>query len=165
MNPDKVHIDFALYQDRVSPYYDEIRERGCQIFILPSVKHIREHWRACDKILSAGGYDIVHDCTLHISLPMMLCAKRHHVPVRLLHSHSAKMGETRKKEIRNQLFMPLLRSLATDYAACSKLAGKAMFGERDFTYISNVIDSQNYVYKDAKRLKVREMYDAKRKKS
>ena len=39
-----------------------------------------------------------------------------------------------------------------------------MFGERDFTYIPNVIDSQNYVYKDAKRLKVREMYDAKREK-
>ena len=42
-----------------------------------------------------------------------------------------KWGETKKKEIRNRLFMPVLRSLATDYAACSKLAGKAMFGKRD----------------------------------
>ena len=39
LDPGKVHIDFALYQDRSSPYYGEIRERGCEIFFLPSVKN------------------------------------------------------------------------------------------------------------------------------
>lgn len=75
LDPGKVHIDFALYQDRSSPYYGEIRERGCKIFFLPSVKHIKEHWRACDTILREGHYDIIHDCTLHISLSMMLCVR------------------------------------------------------------------------------------------
>lgn len=163
MDPGEVHIDFALYQDRASPYYGEIRERGCEIFILPSVKHMKEHLRACDKILREGHYDIIHDCTLHISLLMMLCARNHHVPVRLLHSHSAKMGETKKKEIRNRLFMPVLRSLATDYAACSKLAGKAMFGKRDFTYIPNVVDSRKYMYNEVERLKIRGKYNSKNK--
>lgn len=35
MDSGVVHIDVALYQDRASPYYGEIRERGCEIFILP----------------------------------------------------------------------------------------------------------------------------------
>lgn len=85
------------------------------------------------------------------------------MPVRLLHSHSAKMGETKKKEIRNRLFMPVLRSLATDYAACSKLAGKAMFGKRDFTYIPNVVDSRKYMYNEVERLKIRGKYNSKNK--
>lgn len=85
------------------------------------------------------------------------------MPVRLLHSHSAQMGETKKKEIRNRLFMPVLRSLATDYAACSKLAGKAMFGKRDFTYIPNVVDSRKYMYNEVERLKIRGKYNPKNK--
>ncbi len=60
---------------------------------------------------------------------MMWCAKKAGVPVRILHSHSSKLGETRKKELRNRAFCPILRSLATDYLACSKIAGQMMFGK------------------------------------
>ena len=160
---DIISMDFALYSDRPSPYYDEIRSNGNEIFILPSIKSLGKHLVACRSILENGQYDVVHDNTLHVSIPMMWCAKNKGIPVRILHSHSTKLGETRQKEFRNKLFLPLLRGLATDYAACSELAGKAMFGQKSFGIIPNVIPSDNYRFDEKKRQIVREQMDAGRK--
>lgn len=155
IDPKQIHIDFVVYFDIKTSCYMEIKANGGKIFILPSVKNIVKHIKACKKILAQGDYDIVHNNTLHVALPMMLCAKLHHVPVRILHSHSSKMGETKKKELRNKMFLPLLRSLATDYAACSKLAGNAMFGSSYYTVIPNVIQTDKYIFNEEIRNKVR----------
>lgn len=156
----KVHMDFALYEKRPSPYYDEIKQAGGKIFFLPSVKEIRSHIKVCMEILEQGRYDIVHDNSLHITLPMMICAKVCCVPVRILHSHSSKMGETQYKEIRNRLFLPVLRSLATDYMACSDVAGQALFGSRGFVVLPNVISTEKFVFDQEKRKEVREQLGA-----
>lgn len=155
IDPKQIHIDFVVYFDIKTSCYMEIKANGGKIFILPSVKNIVKHIKACKKILAQGDYDIVHNNTLHVALPMMLCAKLYHVPVRILHSHSSKMGGTKKKELRNKLFLPLLRSLATDYAACSKIAGNAMFGSAYYTVIPNVIQTDKYVFNEEIRNKVR----------
>lgn len=156
LNHTEIQLDFALYADRPSPYYKELESCGSQIFFLPSIKNIKQQLQVCNHILTEGQYDIVHDNTLHISLPMMWCAQRHHVPVRILHSHSAKLGETKIKAYRNHLFLPILRSLVTDYAACSILAGKGMFGEETYTYIPNVVNVQKYSFNSRKRIEIRE---------
>ncbi len=157
---DNVSIDFALYSDMTSPYYDEIHLNGNELFILPSVKLLGKHIVACNKILNKGKYDIVHDNTLHVSIPMMWCAKQLGVPVRILHSHNTKLGETPQKEARNKLFLPILRGLATDYTACSKLAGKAMFINRAFDVIPNVINSDNYQFREENQFRVRNCMNA-----
>lgn len=163
LNDGKISMDFALYSDRPSPYYKEIRSNGNKIFILPSIKSLGKHLVACQSILENGQYDVVHDNTLHVSIPMMWCAKNKEIPVRILHSHNTKLGETQKKEVRNRLFLPLLCGLATDYAACSEMAGEAMFGRKPFDIIPNVIPSDNYRFDEKKRQIVREQMDAGRK--
>lgn len=155
IDPKQIHIDFVVYFDIKTSCYSEIEANGGKVFILPSIKNIVKHMEACQRILTQGDYDIVHNNTLHVALPMMLCAKLHHVPVRILHSHSSKMGGTKKKELRNKLFLPLLRSLATDYAACSKLAGNAMFGSAHYTVIPNVIQTDKYIFNEEIRNKIR----------
>ena len=159
----KVQMDFALYSDRETPYYETVRKAGGKVFILPDLKKPSAHIRACRRILSEGHYDIVHDNTLHISIPMMWCAKRAGVPVRILHSHNSKMGETPIKALRNKTFLPVLRSLATDYAACSQLAGRAMFGDREFTVIPNVIQTEKYHFDPNVRERVRQSMNAQDK--
>lgn len=149
----KIRVDFALYDDPSSPYYDEIREDS-KIYLLPSVKSWMEHIECCKKIL-AENYDIIHDNLLHISIPMMWCAKKTHVSIRVLHSHNTKMGENLGKEIRNKCFLPIIRGLATDNAACSIDAGKAMFGNHSFEVIPNVISTEKYKFDMATRLEVR----------
>ena len=130
------------------------------MFFLPSIKNLPEHVKVCNKILSDGRYDIIHDNTLHISIPMMWCAKKAGVPVRILHSHNSKMGETPAKAFRNRFFLPVLRSLATNYAACSQLAGRAMFEGQEFTVIPNVIQTEKYRFDPTMRKSVRQKMNA-----
>ena len=160
LNHDEVQVDIASYKEGDSIYYAEVEAAGGKMFFLPGIKNIPAHIKACNKILSEGQYDIVHDNTLHISIPMMWCAKRKDVPVRILHSHNSKLGETPAKELRNQIFRPVLCSLATDYLACSELAGKAMFSDRKFTVLPNVIQTEKYHFDEDIRALIRQKMDA-----
>lgn len=151
----RVQYDFLSYEQGDSPYYKEIEKHGGKVFFAPSVFSIKKHLKECKKILNEGNYDIVHDNTLHISIPMMYCAKKARVKVRILHSHSSKMGETTIKEIRNKVFLPLLKRLSNQYLACSELAGRAMFGRDVFKIVPNVIDTDKYRFDYSRRNKVR----------
>ena len=160
LDHDEVQVDIASYKEGDSVYYAEVEAAGGKMYFLPSIKNLSAHIKACNKILSEGHYDIIHDNTLHISIPMMWCAKRAGVPVRILHSHNAKMGETILKEMRNKLVLPVLRGLATDFVACSDKAGKAMFGKSSFDIIPNVITTTRYNFDEDVRFKVREQMKA-----
>lgn len=160
LNHDEVQVDIASYKEGDSIYYTEVEAAGGKMFFLPGIKNLPEHVKVCNKILSDGRYDIIHDNTLHISIPMMWCAKRAGVRVRILHSHNSKMGETRIKELRNKAFRPVLCSLATDYLACSELAGQAMFGKRTFTVLPNVIQTERYHFDENVRVLVRQEMNA-----
>lgn len=144
LDPAKVQMDFAVLAKRDSPYINEIENRGGNIFVLPSIHHPVKHIAACQKILSNGKYQVVHDNSLLQTLPLMWCAKRMGVPVRILHSHSSKMGETPKKESRNEFLLPLLKKQCNVNFACSELAGRAMFGVAPFIVIPNAIDIKKY---------------------
>lgn len=90
LNHDEVQVDIASYKEGDSVYYAEVEAAGGKMFFLPGIKNLPEHVKVCNKILSDGRYDIIHDNTLHISIPMMWCAKKAGVPVRILHSHNSK---------------------------------------------------------------------------
>lgn len=160
INHQDVQMDFAIYEKLPSPYYSEIEEAGNKVYVLPKVKNIFEHLKMCRKILRENSYDVIHDNALHNSLPMMWCAKSYGVPVRILHSHNSKLGETAKKEARNKLFLPILRAFATDYTACSQLAGQAMFGAHKYIVIPNAINVKKYYFNDNTRSEIRKKMDA-----
>ena len=160
LDHDEVQVDIASYKEGDSVYYAEVEAAGGKMFFLPGIKNLPEHVKVCNKILSDGRYDIIHDNTLHISIPMMWCAKKAGVPVRILHSHNSKMGETPAKAFRNRFFLPVLRSLATNYAACSQLAGRAMFEDQGFTVIPNVIQTEKYRFDPTMRKSVRQKMNA-----
>lgn len=156
LDHDKVRMDFALISDKGSPYYKEIESNGNKVFILPPVqrKPIR-HMMKCLQIIKAGEYDIVHDCVPLKSLPIMSSAKKYGVSVRILHSHSAKLGETKRKEKFNRVFIPFLRRTSTDFFACSDKAAEALFPNEEYTFVPNIIDSQRFKFDPAKRAALR----------
>ena len=139
----EITMDFVVYQDAETPYYEEIRKNNSHIYILPSVKNIRKHMRACQKILINGKYDIIHDNILILSTGLMYYAKKLGVPVRILHSHNSELGANYWKKIRNKLLLPFLVKQATDYFACSDLAAECLFGSKSYTFIPNVVDGNN----------------------
>lgn len=150
----KVQMDFAVYRKRENPYEPEIEAAGGHIFLLPPFKHIGRHFKACESILKSGHYDVIHDNSVLVTYPMMRVAKKY-VPVRILHSHSSKLGETDRKEKRNAFFLPFLRRQANAYAACSDLAAKAMFGDANYELIPNVVCAENYHFDSYIRDRVR----------
>ena len=159
----QIHIDFAIYADVESPYYAEIKATGSKIFVLPALRYITQHYIKCKEILANEKYDIVHDNSLLITFPMMMAAKKEGVPIRILHSHNSKLGETKFKEKRNRLLLPLLFKQVTEYTACSKLAGDAMFGDKLFTVIPNVIDPKENQFDEVKRSAIRQSMQAEDK--
>lgn len=155
VDPQKVHIDFAAYFPAESSHPKWIEAHGGRVYLLPPLKDLKRHVAACERILAEGQYDVVHANSLHITIPMLWCAKRRGVPVRILHSHSSKLGGTRLKSLRNWLFLPLLRAQATDYAACAEAAGRRLFGKRPYTIIPNVISVARFQYDPQTRAAVR----------
>ena len=154
-----IHMDFVVFNKWDNPYEPEIEAAGGRVFLLPPLRNTRQHIKACKRILRDGHYDIIHDNTLLLTYPIMKLAKKY-VPIRILHSHNSKLGETKKKENRNAFFLPFLRKQANAYAACSDLAAKAMFGDADYTLIPNVVDAGNYHFDAAIRTCVREKMGA-----
>ena len=158
----KVHIDFACYYQQKDSYAKEVESCGSKVFYLPPVFSLRKHIKTCKEILQNGNYDIIHDNTLINSIPFMQVSKQF-VKIRVLHSHSSKLGETGLKAARNRIFLPWLRSLATDYAACSDLAARTLFGKRKYSFIPNVIDSGklNFDAEHRKRIRIQMNADNK----
>lgn len=151
----KVLIDFVTLSYVDSPYIDEVRSNGSEVFFLgPLLEHPVNHIKLAKKIIAEHDYDIIHDNIILKSLPIMKYAKKK-IPVRILHSHAINLGETGLKEKINRLLLPMLIKKANCYTACSSVAGKAMFGDKDFTVIPNIIDTDDYVFNAAKREQVR----------
>lgn len=160
----EIHIDFATLSYRESPYLDEVKKSGSKVFILPPVaRKPIQHLRACRRILKEGRYDIVHVNTLNQAIPIMLLAKKT-VRVRIIHSHSTGIGESRIKEIINRAFIPILLKLSNCYSACSTNAGKTLFGEKQFVIIPNVIMPEKFKHDKGKRRVIREREEATGKK-
>lgn len=133
---------------------EKVKQLGGQVFFLPSIRKPEQYLKACRKIIKTGNYQIVHNNTLLPSLPLMFEAWKQKVPVRILHSHNAQLGETSLKKWRNQLLLPSLRFLSNQAVACSKKAGSAMF-TKPCQLIPNAIDVKKYVYSRTDRENVR----------
>lgn len=154
LDHNKFQIDFALLHDVKTPYYHEILKTGSKIYKLPSLRHLNAHIKKCKQILK-NNYQIIHDNILISSLPMMYCAYKYRVPVRILQSHNTKLSEIKWKEKRNQLFLPILKYFANTYFACGKIAGEALFGSSKYTVIPNAIPARDSYFSSLTRKNVR----------
>ena len=163
LDHDSVKMDFAVYKKWENPYEEEIKAAGSKVYLLPPAKKLSAHIKKCKEVLKAGHYDVIHDNSMLVTYPMMKLAK-HCVPVRILHSHNSKLGETAKKEKRNARFLPFLLRQANAYAACSDLAAKAMFGDKEYAFIPNFVDAENYHFDESVRQHIRSDMDAYSKK-
>lgn len=163
INHDKIEIDFALLNDVKTPYYNEILNAGSKIFILPPIKKMKNHIARCKQILKENDYQIVHDNLLISSLPMMYCAYKLKVPVRILQSHNTELSSIWWKAKRNRLLLPFLKKMSNVYFACGTEAGKAMFGDSNFKVIPNAISLKKSYFSNYVRLKIRQKYNCKNK--
>lgn len=84
-------------------------------------------------------------------------AHRHGVPIRVVHSHNSDVGEGMKalKRLVGAAGSLLFRKYSTFNVACSKAAGKYLFGAESFMLVPNGIDVDRFRYSEESRKKVR----------
>ena len=78
-------------------------------------------------------------------------AKKAKIPVRILHAHATRLGENKYKELRNKIFLPILKKLINMNAACSIAAAKCLFGNDKYTLLHNAIHGEDYFFDKQKR--------------
>lgn len=148
MDPDKVTFDFISYSKLDADYDEEIKQLGGKVIKLKKTQSLKQLYQAIRK---HGPYDVVHAHTLfHCGIANM-AAFMAGIKIRIAHAHTTAdddLGVLRKSYIRLMRFM--INLFSTHLLACSKGAGKYLFGNENlilekYTYFPNAIDYSIYL--------------------
>ena len=150
INREKLQFDFISYSSEEAHYDEEIRNLGGKVIKLNSTTSVKELTKA---IKENGPYDAVHAHTLFNSGIAMLAAKKCGIKNRIAHAHTTLDNTSsiiRKIYINSMRF--LINKYSTQTLACSKEAGKYLFGEKEinkskYSYFPNLINYEELLYK------------------
>ena len=168
MDRTKVQIDFLLLDD--GNHYEmeeDLKKLGCNIYILENMwirkptDYIKYNKMLNEFFKKHNDYKVIH---LHASSKNFLVlkvAKKYGIPVRIAHSHNIDFQTKNPiKKLAGNFFKKPLRKYATHYFACSKIAGKWLFGKEianssNFKVIHNGVDLQKFKFNENVRNKIR----------
>ena len=160
----KVTYDFV----NITGEYDivaqeELIAAGCNVYPVCSrhnnpLKHYYQWMRLLSKVHTQYDAIVLNTNSLEYVFPLF-AARLFGISKRVIHSHNAgfenKIGLLRKLLI--GFNTTLLKHSVTHYFACSKAAGKWMFGDNtDFAVIHNAIEPDRFTFNETKRKAIRQ---------
>lgn len=165
-NKDIFTVDFLVYGDNEYANEKEALELGCKIYRVPFPhstpltfeKNVR-------KILRDNGpYQIVHCHNLFNCGFVARAAFKEKVPVRISHSHTNRLIKSKSilRNIYEWYMRKLINKYSTNYFACSKKAGKYLFGNtflEEGYVLQNGIDIDKFKLNSIIRQKYRKKYN------
>ena len=153
----RFQIDFTTTAEH--PFYeDEILALGGKCLHIPGTGgwHFLRYCRAIYRVMKDGQYDVVHSHELFHSGMVLLTARLAGVKHRFVHAHNwadgCVLGE--KTPLRRELYNAVMRWLilhnATEFVACSTLAGQFLYGEEtthrpNYHLIFNSVDTSKFL--------------------
>ena len=179
INHDKVIFDFVFCRaNSLARWNDKALLKDSHVMALHvlkdrdnSMNNYIELYKKIDRILKENNYEIIHINTSLVPAQVvcLIASKLNGYPIRIAHSHSAGnlvTGNKIKQAIKKIIYRMsrgVIRTLATDYFACSREAGTALFGSKGveskkFHIIRNAIDTEKYRYDAKIREKIREKF-------
>ena len=168
MDRNKVQIDFLLLDDgNKYEMEDDLKELGCNIYKLKGmwinkVTDFFKYGKMLDDFFSKNNdYKVVHLHSSSKNYLVLKYAKKYNIKVRIAHSHNIDF-QTKyilKKIMGDFLKIPL-RRYATDYFACSEIAGEWLFGKKivksdKFKVVHNAVDLEKFKFNNEIREKIR----------
>ncbi len=164
-----VHLDFLT--DEVTESMTELLNiYNFGLYAVPSLKNPLGQYKAIKAIISQNGYDAVYaNISESFNCMLPLAAKKCHVPVRMVHSHSSGVDRASKlsrfvRTFLHCVFRPIISRVATHRFACSTVAGEWMFGAKDCTVIYNAVDASRFAFNADIRTDMRRELGAEGKK-
>lgn len=165
------HIDRSIFQfdffcdsDSTNIPYEEIESLGGRVILIPPYQKVFEYQKVLTKYLKEGNYKIVHSHINTLSVFPLRAAKKAGVKVRIAHSHSTTNKQEWKKNILKQVLRPFSKVYATNYMCCSELAGRFLFGNKEYDkgnvyLLNNAIDIDKFKYNKDIRDRLRKEYN------
>ena len=156
----KIQFDFICDEDSTNIPYDEIESLGGKVVLIPPYQKILRYQKQLKRVLEDGKYKIVHSHISTLSVFSLFAATRANVPVRIAHSHSTTNKKEKKKNLMKQILRPFSKLFATNYMCCSELAGRWLFGDKEYDkgnvyLLNNAIDLDKFKYNEFIRQEVR----------
>ena len=160
MDKSKIQFDFICDEDSTNIPYDLIEKNGGRVIIIPPYQKAFKYHKELKKVLKENNYKIVHSHISTMSVFSLFAAKCAGVPVRIAHSHSTTNKKEKKKNLMKQVLRPFSKVFATNYMCCSELAGRWLFGNKEYDrgnvyLLNNAIDLDKFKYNAALRKKKR----------
>ncbi len=158
---DKIQFDFICDEDSTNIPYEEIEKLGGKVILIPPYQKIFKYHKELKRVLKEGKYKIVHSHINTLSVFSLFAAKYAGVPVRIAHSHATTSNKEFLRNIIKNILRKFSKIYATDYFACSELAGRFQFGNKAYnegkvTIINNAIDINRFLFNKDKRKKIRD---------
>ena len=153
---DKIQFDFICDDDSTRIPTEEIEKLGGKVILIPPYQKVFKYHKTLKKVLQEGQYKIVHSHINALSVFSLWAAKSAGVPVRIAHSHSTSNKKEWKKTLLKNILRPFSKVFATDYFCCSELAGRWLFGNKEYDngnvyLLNNAIDLDKFKYDEEKR--------------
>lgn len=156
----KIQFDFICDNDSTNIPYAEIESLGGKVILISPYQKVIKYHKELKRVLKEGNYKIVHSHINTLSVFSLFAAKCAGVPVRIAHSHSTTNKKEKNKNLMKQLLRPFSKVFATDYMCCSELAGRWLFGNKEYDkgnvyLLNNAIDLDKFKYDEVVRRKKR----------
>lgn len=166
INKEKIQFDFICDSDSTDIPYDEIEALGGRVILIPPYQKIFKYQKELKKVLKEGNYKIVHSHINVLSIFPLRAAKKVGVPIRIAHSHSTSNKKEWKKNLIKNILKPFSKVYANKYMCCSELAGRWLFGNKEYDkgtvyLLNNAIDLNKYKYDEKIRKNKRKDLDIK----
>jgi glycosyltransferase involved in cell wall biosynthesis len=155
----KIQFDFLTCKEGV--FDKEIMQLGGNVYRIPyitDVGHFKYRKTLEDFFNSNLNYKIVHSHLDKMSGLVLQAAKKVRVPVRISHSHNTSSEGSMAAKLYKWYIGQLINQNATNYYACSQVAGEWLFKERaaSASILKNGIDLDQFKYSPQTRREIRE---------
>ncbi|WP_066335080.1 glycosyltransferase family 1 protein [Metabacillus litoralis] len=158
INRTKIQFDFMVHREERGHYDDEIESLGGKIYRMPQIRpgNYRKYFNRLNDFFSEHKeFKVVHSHNNENSSFVLRAAKRFGVPCRIAHSHLSDLGIDIKLPFRLYA-RNVMKDNPTEYFACSKNAGRWLFGEKkEVKVLNNAVSIDDFKYNEQLRRKIR----------
>lgn len=167
INKDEFEVDFCIMEGKDTNRVSIVQNLGAKVYFYPklnfkSIIQFEKWWYAFFK---THQYDIVHGHVFTSASLYLPIAKKFGMHT-IVHSHNTQIATKNRGNF--EVFLRKLLLIPFKYAhwidarfACSKDAGKWLFGNKKFIVIKNSIDSQKFVFNEKIRMEYRKSLNLK----
>ena len=158
LNHSLIHMDFLVMKKSEKQCYETILKENSKVYeLIKGNESFFDYIKRIDMFFkeNASNYDVIHCHVYNSGAFVLRSAKKYGIKKRILHSHATISSDVLSHRIINSFLIPLSRAYATDYFACSDLAGKFLFRNKKFKIVNNAIEIEKYKFNNAIRNEIR----------